>query len=615
MRGHVTGTSGTGEPSTVWDLLAARAHRDGRSIALRAGGEEWTLAELATAVDATASTLWEHGVRAGDKVVLHAARSVGAVITTLAVLRLGAAVAPLGGQASADAWAREAAAALAPRIVVTDDLAAFPAAIPLPDVADLGHASRGPLAVPPAVAGDLAYVLHTSGTTGRPKAVPVPHRALLGRLLWGQRLYPLGPGDVVLHWAAPVFDFAFWEVLAPLCFGATVVVSPEEAVAEPLLLGAIIENERVSCVHFVPSLLADFLAGGAGESLRAVRLVFYGGEALPPALARELATIVPGRMFNQYGPAEAGIDCTAWEISASDAWAPVVPIGLPRGDASTRVMDDSLREVPPGTAGTLYVGGSGLAWGYLGSGAQTAESFVPDPSAAEPGARLYRTGDRVRRRSDGVLEFLGRADRQVKVRGVRIELAEVEAALRRHPGIRHAAVTSETHADGRVRITAHLVARTDLVDPAELRRFVAAWLRAAAIPSHFVYHAEFPRLASGKVNLGALAGQPAALTGEGRDVPGGQGRQRVPTRKPGTSREATHTERQLMALWADLMKIDHVRASDDFFDLGGHSMLAMRMVARIWVTFRVRLSARAIFDAPTVAALAAVIDGGQEGLA
>jgi amino acid adenylation domain-containing protein len=593
-----------GGPRTACDMLRALAQEDPGHAALRAGGDEWTRAELAAAVDEAALVLRERGVRVGDPVAIQAPRSAGSVIATLAVLQLGAAVAPLGARSTASPRTREAISALAPRLTITDDFDGLPSVIPLPEVAGCARHSASGRPVTSASPGpsldDLAYVLHTSGTTGRSKAVLVPHRALTDRLAWGQLLYPIGPDDVVLHWAAPVFDFAFWELLAPLCFGATVIVAPEEAVAEPALLGKIIRDERVSCVHFVPSLLEDFLTSGVGECLGGVRYLFCGGETLSPALARDLLKVTPGQVFNQYGPTEACIDCTAWEVSLRDVAASVIPIGRPRGNACTRVMDEMLCDVPAGDIGTLCVGGTGLAWGYLGAGAETAEAFFPDPCADVPGARLYRTGDRVRERADGVLEFIGRADRQVKIRGVRIELDEVETVLRRHPKISQAAVVERGGDGDGTRIIAHLVSFGGAVVVDELRAFLASWLPAAAIPDGFSFNDELPRLVSGKLDRQAVASLSAESAGTGRDVP---------AEREG---EATETEQRLMALWAKLMKVDRVRLADDFFDIGGHSLLAMRMLARIWVAFHVRLPTRVIFDAPTVASLAAAIDHAVE---
>jgi amino acid adenylation domain-containing protein len=578
------------DEATVCDMLLALADDDPGRVALRAAGREWTRGELATAVGEAALALRERGVRPGDTVVLQAQRSAGSVIATLAVLRAGAAVAPLGEWSAASARIRAAIVDLAPRLTIADE-PDVPSATPLSAVTGFAEAHAdepGPL---PST-DDLAYILHTSGTSGRPKAVPVPHRALADRLTWGQRLYPLGADDVVLHWAAPIFDFALWEMLAPLCFGATLVVAPEDAAAEPALLGKILKAERVTCVHFVPSLLDEFIASGEAGSLGGVRYVFSGGEALPAELARDLLQTTRARVFNQYGPTEACIDCTAWEIAASDLEGSSVPVGHPQGGTRARVLDEKLREVPDGEIGMLYLGGTCLAWGYHGAGGQTAAAFVPDPSASVSGARLYRTGDRVRRGADGVLEFIGRDDRQVKIRGIRIELGEVEAALRRHPGIRQAAVIATVDEARATQIAAHLVAGARPPAPAEIRRFLTQWLLPAAIPDKYAFHPELPRTTTGKLDWQALAGLTAAAPGAQAEL----------------AREATETEQRLIALWTELMKVHRVGLTDDFFDIGGHSLLAMKMLARIWAAFHVRLPARVIFDAPTIASLAVAVD-------
>ena len=577
-------------------------------LVLRAGGDQWTSARLASAIDAGVGILRAHGLGRGDVVALRAERSAGSVVAALAVFGAGCVLAPMGGASAAGERVRQALRALAPRLVIADQpddaAVAVPSAAMLP--VDQFARARRPGSAPggghrpdrQVSAVDLAYILHTSGSTGSPKPVMVPHSALAHRLAWGQRLYPLGHRDVVLHWAEPTFDFSLWELLAPLCFGACAVIAGQDVMAEPARLAETIVSERVTCAHFVPSLLADFIASGRAGALRDLRYIFCGGETLTPALARTLREATRARIFNQYGPTEACVDCTAWELTDADIEGARIPIGRPGDGVAVRVLDDELHEAAAAAPGLLYVGGDGLAWGYRGSGAGTAQAFVPDPHGAVPGARLYRTGDRALVRADGVVEFLGRVDDQVKVRGVRTEFAEVEAALGRHPLVRQAAVTAATDEVHGTRIVAHVVAGPAPPAVADLRRHLAKWLNAAAIPGRFVFHSELPRLATGKVDrrrLERAAGEEPASCAS-------------PTATDPPATEQLATEHRLAAIWRELLKADAVGRDDDFFELGGHSLLAMRMLARTRAAFGIRLPASVIFDSPTLASLANAID-------
>jgi amino acid adenylation domain-containing protein len=599
-------------PTVPGRFLAACAAYPGR-VAVTGDGEALTYRELGARVAALAGGLAERGAGRGDLVALGASRSADYVTAVLAIMTAGAAVVPVDLR-QAPERGRRLLAGLAPALVLGEvqDAAAWPGAVTVADLAaglaadqgDSGPRGGGP------GAGDLAYVEHTSGSTGVPKAVAVPHGALDHRIGWAQELYPLRPGDTVLHAGSLLFDFSFWEILAPLCAGATVAVAPPGLEAEPAALAEFMVAHWVTVAHFVPSLLTEFLAvtlsdGASPAALAGLRCVLAGGERLPAALARRLLDATPAALFNQYGPTEACIDVLAGQVRAGDLAGGTVSLGRPVPGVIARVLDDAGQPVPDGEPGGLYVGGPCLAWGYRGQAGRTAAQFVPDPWSREPGARLYRTGDLVRRDPGGGLEFLGRADDQVKIRGVRIELGEVEDALRGHPTVTAAYVTL---ADGA--LVAHVApdqagtdqastdrastdqASTGQAGDDDLRAFLAARLPAAAIPAAFARYPALPRLPSGKVDRSALAAArgPAAASAPAADPP------------------ATATEQAVAQIWADVLGVPAVGRSADFFALGGQSLLAMRMIARVRRQFGVRVPARVIFDAATVERFAAFLD-------
>jgi amino acid adenylation domain-containing protein len=545
--------------ATVVDAVRAAIDRFADHVAVIGENGAATYRELGVDVRRTAAALRARGIGPNSVVALDLERSPALVTTVLAVLETGAAVAPVDPRRTPD---------LRPTLLLSDgdQLAATPNDDEVFPTAD-----------------DLAYLLHTSGTTGRPKPVLVPHSALAHRIEWGQRLYPLGPGDRVLHSGSLLFDFAFWEVLAPLCHGAAVVVAPDTAEAEPQRLARFIAEHGVTAAHFVPSLLAEYLAATDGTGLAGLRHVFCGGERLSAELAARLLAATPATVFNQYGPTEACVDVLASQLHADEVAAGIVPIGTPPSEITVHVLTADGVPVADDEPGLLFVAGPCLAWGYRGMGAATAEAFVPDPTT--PGARMYRTGDLVRRRDDGRLEFLGRADSQLKIRGVRVEPADVEHALAAHPGVTAAVVLPA----GPDHLVAHLAPTGQ--DHEALRAHLAERLPPAAVPTWFVEHTDLPRLPSGKPDRAALAAidpRPAVAADDQPD---------------------TDTERQLARLWADVLGLPEVGRTADFFRLGGQSLLAMRLIARVRVQFGIRVPARTIFDAPTVERFGQVIDG------
>ncbi|HEY3568484.1 MAG TPA: amino acid adenylation domain-containing protein [Thermoanaerobaculia bacterium] len=578
------------------ELVAAQAARTPDAPAVVAEDGELTYGELAGRAERLARRLRRLGVGPEVPVGLFAERSAALVVAVLGVLEAGGAYVPLDPGYPSGRLAAMLEDTAAPVLLTTSALAGqlppHRARVLLLDDEEEKETDSGEEA--PALrptADNLAAVIFTSGSTGRPKGVMLPHRGLVNRLLWAQHAYRLGPADAVLLKAAFGFDFAIWELFAPLLAGARLVVARPGGHVDPAYLARAIRAHGVTLVHFVPSMLDVFLSEEGTPALPSLRQVFAGGEALSPALRERFLARFPGvPLDNQYGPTEISIDTTRW-VCAPGQDPLRVSLGRPIGNTRVHLLDRAGSPVPAGAAGVLHVGGAGVARGYLGRPDLTAERFVPDPFADAPGERLYDTGDLARRLPDGNLEFLGRADSQVKVRGVRVEPGEVETALLRHPAVAAAAVGAD--ADG-TRLAAWVVLRPDAgAAPAALRDFLRDWLPEAMLPSLFVPLEALPQTPSGKLDRRSLPAPEAAA------------RQ--------TLAPSTPAERVLAGIWSDLLGVEAVGAQDDFFDLGGHSLLATRLVSRVRQTFGVELALRAVFEAPTLAVFAARVDRERGG--
>ncbi|MBV9772838.1 MAG: amino acid adenylation domain-containing protein, partial [Gemmatimonadetes bacterium] len=434
---------------------------------------------------------------------------------------------------------------------------------------------------------NLAYVIHTSGSTGTPKGVMVTHRGFANLLLGTRALFGFAPGDVVPALASPSFDIWGFEVLGPLLAGATVRLVPAGRVTDPDALAE--EAARATVLHAVPALMRQVAASGAPS--RALRWAFTGGDTVPPELPAEVRERFPGAAVAVlYGPTEGTVLASTYAVPAGERTTGH-PIGRPLPNVRLYVCDGSLEPAPVGVAGELLIGGAGVARGYLGRPDLTAEKFVPDPFAERGGggARLYRTGDRVRRRTDGVLEFLGRTDGQVKVRGFRIEPGEVESVLEGHSSVREALVVVREDAPGARRLVAYTTpAGGALPDPDELRAHLRARLPEHMVPSAFVALDRLPLSANGKVDRRAL---PAP------EQPAADGGSYTAARSP--------AEEALARVWAELLGLERIGVDDDFFEAGGDSILAIQMVARARRA-GVEVTPRQLFQHPTVAALARV---------
>ncbi|MGH9150853.1 MAG: non-ribosomal peptide synthetase, partial [Acidimicrobiales bacterium] len=558
------------------------------AVAVVDGGVSLTYADLDARANRLARALVSAGARPEASVGVAMARSAEWVVALLAVAKSGAAYLPLDpGYPPARLGAMVADAAPVAVVTTTAAAARLPAAAAAVVVVDDAEVARRLEALDDAPVGDAdragplhlahpAWVIHTSGSTGAPKAVVVPHAGVASLVATFAAALGSGPGDRVAQFASIGFDVVFAEMALSLLAGAAWVVVPATA-----RLGAALADfaHREGLTHLVipPAAVASL---PPEADLPAGAALVVGTEEVPPAV---VARFAPGRVvLNAYGPTEATVNATLWRCPPG--WdGPRLPIGRPDPNTCAYVLDPALRPVPVGVAGELYLGGDGLARGYLGRPALTAGRFVADPFGP-PGARLYRSGDVVAWRPDATLEFLGRADGQVKIRGFRIEPGEVEAALARRPEVARAAVVVREDRPGERPLVAYVAPRPGTgADPAGLRAALRAELPEHLVPSAVVVLDALPTLPNGKLDRPALpAPEPAP-----------------PGRPPRDEREALVAQ-----CVAEVLGLARVGVDDDFFDLGGHSLSALRLAARLRAALGVDVGLRAVFDAPTPADLA-----------
>ncbi|WP_051944337.1 non-ribosomal peptide synthetase [Streptacidiphilus rugosus] len=565
------------EPATLPELFAAQVAATPDAEALVDGERRFSYAELDAAARTLARRLVRLGAAPGRVVAVALERSAELVVSLYAAHLAGAAYLPVDPDYPADRVAFMLADA-DPVCTLTPE--SYRELTAQDEDADAGPDL--PVGVQPE---DAAYLLYTSGSTGRPKGVVVPHRAIVNRLRWMERQCPSGPGARVLLKTPSSFDVSVVEFFWPLTVGAALVVAPPWAHRDPEALAALIRSERISYVHFVPSMLEVFLQSPAAADCGGLRHVVCSGEALPPALAARFARTLPSTaLHNFYGPTEAAVDVTAWTLDGPDP--EVVPIGRPIDNTRVHVLDAALRPLPVGAVGELYLAGTNLARGYHARAALTAERFLPDPFGA-PGSRMYRTGDLVRWSPEGQLLYQGRADDQVKIRGRRIEPGEIEAGLAEHPEVALCAVVVREDGRGVKRLVAYLVpVPGSAPDPEELRAHATRVLPDALVPAAFVLLPELPLSPSGKLDRRALPAPVFAADATGRAA-------------------ATPNELLLCALFAELLDLPEVGADDGFFALGGDSILSIQLAARARAA-GLELTPREVFAHPTPAALARI---------
>ncbi|GAA1964836.1 hypothetical protein GCM10009754_41020 [Amycolatopsis minnesotensis] len=583
--------------TTLPDLFAEQVVRTPRAPAVVFEGEELTYAQLARRVGDLAAALRARGAGPGRIVAIAVPRSLELIAGLLAVLETGAAYLPIDPDYPADRIAFMLADA-EPVLV----LSTMAAGVVLPggtekillDRIDLtaahpnGHRHRRP------TPHDAAYVIYTSGSTGRPKGVVVSHRGIVNRLLWMQAEYRLGADDRVLQKTPSSFDVSVWEFFWPLIVGATLVVARPDGHRDTAYLAETIQSAGITTIHFVPSMLQVFLTEPAAAACTGLRRVICSGEALPADLAQRFRDTVGVGLHNLYGPTEASVDVTYWEC-AEEPGQTSVPIGRPVWNTQVHVLDANLRPVPVGEIGELHLGGVQLADGYLRRSALTAQRFVASPYGPA-GSRMYRTGDLARWREDGVLDYAGRVDHQVKIHGQRIELGEIEATLADDPAVAQVAVTLREDREGSHRLVAYVVPAAG--DPAEfdvvrLRRHAADSLPAHMTPAAVVVLEAFPLSPSGKLDRAALPAPPKTAPEQGRAA-------------------TTPVERALCELVGEALEVTGIGVDHDFFDLGGDSITAIRLVSaarRRGLAF----TQRDVFAQRTVERLALVVSQAGTG--
>ncbi|WP_372027126.1 amino acid adenylation domain-containing protein [Rhodococcus sp. NyZ502] len=580
---------------TLAGLFDEQVERTPDALALDYAGTQLTYAQFDARANRLARELVAAGVGPDSLVGLAMRRSIDLLVSMYAIVKAGGAYVPLDPDHPADRLAYVLEIAKPTAVLTrTSDAVVLPHGTPTLDVDTLDLSGRAETTVTdadrlaPLRADNTAYVIFTSGSTGRPKGVAVSHRAIVANLQWRQTEYGFTADDVILQKTPFTFDVSVWEFFWPLQVGASLVIAEPDGHRDPVYVARTMIERGVTAVHFVPSMLAVFVAEPLVAQVKTLRYVFASGEALPARTAARLREVSSAGLHNLYGPTEAAVDVTYYETGEQDQVS--VPIGAAVADTELLVLDDALRPSPSGVAGELYLAGIQLARGYVSRPDLTADRFVARPGATD-GSRMYRTGDLVRWRGAGAnrqLEYIGRTDFQVKLRGLRIELGEIEAALLDCEGVSQAVVivhSDETIGDN---LVAYIVAEG--IDSENLTSSLGERLPDYMIPAMFVELDEFPLNASGKLDRKALPTPEFAS-------------KTVEYREP-----ATPTEAGVVAIFADLLGQDRVGADDGFFELGGNSLLATRVVARINAEHGIAIDMRNFFDAPTAAELAVFID-------
>lgn len=576
----------------VHALFEAQAGRTPGAVAVEQDQRRLTFAQLDARANRVAHRLRALGVGPGSSVGVCLERSPELIVALLGVLKAGGCYVPLDPEYPAERLAfMQQDAELG--VVLTSGISIAGARAlrvdePLTEFADCPGT---PLAAA-ATSDDLAYTIYTSGSTGRPKGVQVRHRSVVNFVHWMRTAFPHDSTDAVLQKASVSFDASVWELYLPLCTGSRMVLASIGSQNDPAALVQTIREHAVTTVQFVPSHLLMMLEAGGLERCPALRRIFCGGEALPAELVRRMVAEVPApELVNLYGPTETTVYSTAWTLVRGQ-FDGSAPIGRPIANTWVYALDGHGQPVPTGVAGELFISGAGVARGYLNRPELTAERFVPDPFAAA-GTTMYRTGDRVRWRGDGELEYLGRVDHQVKLRGHRIELGEIESVLTAHAGVAAAAAVVREDVVGDKRLVAYVVPLVGAPPPdtAVLLNGLRDVLPTYMVPSAIVVLDHLPLNANGKLDRAALPMPDAGSLGSGRVD--------APLLGP--------IEEIIAGVWSDVLATPVAAADRNFFELGGHSLLAMRVVSRVSQLFGTTLLLRSFFEHPTVRGFAELL--------
>jgi amino acid adenylation domain-containing protein len=578
------------------ELFERQVDRNPEAVALVFGSRRLTYRELNVKANKVAHHLRQRGVKPNVLVGVCLERSPELIVALLAVWKAGGAYVPIDPTYPKDRIAFMIDDAQ-PLIVLTENkclpllsatgenLISLDADLPtLSDISGENPASR-------ANPTDLAYVMYTSGSTGKPKGAMIVHLGLVNYLWWAISAYGAKPNQLVPVHTSISFDLTVTSLYTTLLAGGTVELLPEDVGAQNLVAVLLGAGNR-GLVKITPAHLE--LIGSQTRPDQAGNMAsafVIGGENLLGETLRVWRDNAPlTRLFNEYGPTETVVGCCVHEVKGSDPRTGTVSIGRPIANTQLYVLNEEKRPVAVGVVGELYIGGAGVGLGYLNRAELTAERFLPDPFSGSIGGRLYKSGDLARYRVDGTLECLGRADDQVKIRGYRIELGEIEATLASAPNVQACAVLAREDEPGNKQLVAYLVARTgQQLDETEVRRFLEERLPEYMVPAQFETLELLPLTPNGKVDRKALPAPSKARTGQG-----------------GPPR--SETERIVGALWSELLRVDGIGINDDFFDIGGQSMTAVGLVARLRAAFNVNIELAALFERPTIAALSEAID-------
>jgi amino acid adenylation domain-containing protein len=572
----------------VHELIEAQVAATPDAVALECEDERLSYAELNRRADRLAAHLHAGGVGAGSFVAIHIARSTAMIVAVLATLKAGAAYVPLDIAHPAARKAHVLGDCRPGWLLHAGTLPSLEGIEQPPQLVDVGAVPIAATLPRLALAStELAYVIYTSGSTGLPKGVMLEHRPVVNRLLWMRRHFALGPDHVVLQKTALGFDVSVWELFLPLICGARLVLAAPDAHRDPEKLARTLREKCITILHFVPSMLHQFLALRDSFDFPQLRHVVCSGEELPPAVVEDFHRKLPQvDIQNLYGPTEAAID-VSWHRCRPDHGAVRIPIGRPIDNCRLYVLDARHRPVPPGVPGELYIGGLPLARGYWNRPALTEERFLPDPFVADVHGRMYKTGDQVRWLANGEIDFLGRNDAQIKLRGFRIELSEIESHLARYPGVEEAAVALRDDAALGPSLVACWVGDAD-IEASALRAYLAAAVPDYMVPAFFMRLEQLPLNANGKLDRNALPALQVAAAAPTSTAPQG------------------NLEQTIAAAWQDVLGRGGFGRDDNFFALGGHSLLTLRL-RKCLQAAGLGVEIADLFRYPSVAGLAAAL--------
>lgn len=591
----------------VHEIFEEQAARTPHATALSHGGQSLTYRDLDVRASQLARTLTRRGVGPDQLVAIFVERSLEMVVGLVAILKAGGAYLPLDPNYPEERLQYMIEDA-APRVVLTQDslkhrVPGSSADILVLDTMPLDQGEAAAADVPPLGQGssNLVYVIYTSGSTGRPKGTAMEHRSMVNLIEWHRQVFGSSSDHRVLQFAALSFDVAFQEIFSTLCTGGTLVLLDEAVRRDPCALAELLNRERIDRLFLPPLMLqslAEYCQGDLqGRVPASLQDVITAGEQLrvSPEVVAFFRRIPECRLHNHYGPTETHVVTALTLTGDAGTWPSFPSIGRPIANTQIYVLDAERRPVPIGVVGEVYIGGANVARGYLRRPELTAGRFVPDPFSADPHARLYRTGDIGRWQSNGTIDYLGRNDDQVKIRGYRIELGEIEAQLAGHPEVKEAAVIAREDVPGEKRLVAYVTPRGARIDTESLRARVASALPAYMLPSAFVVLDRMPLTPSGKLNRRALPAPQldSFVSEEHFEPPEGP------------------LENTLVDIWKGVLGVPRVGRDDNFFQLGGHSLSGMRLVAAVRERLDARLSVAAVFQYPTVRQMAVAVESLQ----